>query len=488
MSKNIVRNLSFFSMAVMLMLAATLLLPSCNRHGYDDSIKLEFSTDTLMFDTVFTTVTSITRHFTVKNPGKEPVKLDIFLAGASGAGNSYYSINVNGRAGTEFHDVEIPGRDSIFVFVKVNINPTNQNTPYLITDSVVFYNTNRRQSVQLVAFGQDAHFIVADHGGSMPYKIVAHEHEVVHWTNDKPWVIYGWAAVDSLGKLIIDPGTRVYVHGGGIWVYRYGSIHVNGTVDQPVTIRGDHLEPFFDADYAQWDRILINEGTEDNLIENAIISHAAIGLEIDILEEFLGNKTVVNNTIIQNNKMYGVLGHAANLEMNNCQVSNNGQYSIAMHVGNYKLNHVTVSNFFSMPARKTPAVLLANYYEVPTINAAGEYGSIYMIGDVNLECNNSIIYGNRDGNEFAYSKSNDAALSYVFRNSIVRRDEMGASFVNCWDRDPKFVSNYGQDCNLQENSPAIDAGLTNLGILTDLKGRARNGTPDLGAYEYYPTR
>ena len=483
MIKNII---PLYGLAAMLLLATTFLFPGCNRHGFDDSVKLEFSTDTLMFDTVFTTVTSITRNFTVKNPSKNPVKLDILLAGAANTGQSYYSINVNGKAGTEFHDVEIPGRDSIFVFVKVNINPTNQNTPYLVTDSVVFFNTNRKQSVQLVAFGQDAHFIVADHGGSMPYKIVAHEHEVVHWTNDKPWVIYGWAAVDSLGKLIIDPGTRVYVHGGGIWVYRYGSIHVNGTVDHPVIIRGDHLEPFFDADYAQWDRILINEGTEDNLIENAIISHAAIGLEVDILEEFLGNKTVVNNTIIQNNKMYGVLGHAANLEMNNCQVSNNGNYSIAMHVGNYKLNHVTVSNFFATPARKTPAVLFSNYYDVTQINAAGEYETVYMIGDANLECNNSIIYGNLDEDEFATSKASDATLNYVFRNSIVLKEDFNSSFINCFNRDPLFISNYGQDCNLQENSPAIDAGFGGLGITTDLLGRARNGVPDIGAYEYYP--
>lgn len=483
MIKNII---PLYGLAAMLLLATTVLFPGCNRHGFDDSVKLEFSTDTLMFDTVFTTVTSITRNFTVKNPSKNPVKLDILLAGAANTGQSYYSINVNGKAGTEFHDVEIPGRDSIFVFVKVNINPTNQNTPYLVTDSVVFFNTNRKQSVQLVAFGQDAHFIVADHGGSMPYKIVAHEHEVVHWTNDKPWVIYGWAAVDSLGKLIIDPGTRVYVHGGGIWVYRYGSIHVNGTVDHPVVIRGDRLEPFFDADYAQWDRILINEGTEDNLIEHAVISNAAIGLEVDILEEFLGNKTIVNNTVIQNNKLYGVLGHAANLEMNNCQISNNGNYSIAMHVGNYTLNHVTVSNFFATPARKTPAVLFSNYYEVPHINAAGEYETVYMIGDANLECNNSIIYGNLDEDEFAVSKTSEAALNYVFRNSIVLKEEFNNSFINCFNRDPLFVSNYGQDCNLQESSPAINAGLSGLGITTDLLGRLRNGAPDIGAYEYYP--
>lgn len=458
----------------------------CNPHGYDDSAKLEFSTDTLMFDTVFTTVGSITRSFTVYNPSVDPVKLDIYLAGGD---HSYYSINVDGTAGCEFRGVEIAPHDSIFVFVKVNINPTNQDLPYLVTDSVMFCNESRRQAVQLVAFGQDAHFIVPDHNnGSMPYKIVAHAHEDIHWTNDKPWVIYGWAVVDSLGKLTIDPGTRVYVHkGGGIWVFRYGNINVNGTADQPVVIRGDRLEHFYDTDYAQWDRILINEGSSDNVINHAVITNASIGLEVSALEEYLGNKTTVNNTVIQNNYNFGVLGWAANLEMNNCQVSNNGQYSILMQIGDYKLNHVTVANYYSgTPARKTPAVMLSNYYKTTQVNAAGEYENVYMIGDANLECNNCIFYGNNDKNEFGISKLDDASLTYQLRNCLVKRENFDEHFINCLNLDPKFVSNYGQDYNLQENSPAIDAGLNGLGITTDILGRMRNGNPDLGAFEYYP--
>ena len=262
-------------------------------------MKLVFSTDTLMFDTVFTTLTSVTRSFTVFNPSKEPVKLDIFLAGG---GQSFYSINVDGVSGREFHEVEIPGHDSIFVFVKVNIDPGNQNNPFLVTDSVLFYNTNRRQAVQLVSFGQDAHYILPDHHNisSMPYCIVAHEHEHTHWTNDKPWVIYGWAVVDSLGKLTIDPGTRIYVHsGGGIWVYRYGNIQVNGTTDEPVYFAGDRRESFFSDDYAQWGYIWINEGRDDNIINNAVITNSATGIRLSSLLEYLNNKTIIQNTISQ---------------------------------------------------------------------------------------------------------------------------------------------------------------------------------------------
>lgn len=465
---------------VMLATVLALTMPGCHRNNNLDGVKLEFSADTVMFDTVFTTLTSSTRTFTVRNTTGSPVEVDIALAGGN---QSFYSINVDGVAGTEFRNVEIPAHDSIFVFVKVNIDPSNQNLPYLVTDSVMFYQKSRTQSVQLVACGQDAHFILPDHtGSSLHYCIIAHEHEHVHWTNDKPWVIYGWAVVDSLGKLTIDPGTKVYVHsGGGIWVYRYGNIHINGTLDEPVTITGDRLESFFANDYAQWEKIWINEGTGENLIENAIISNASIGLHLQALEEYTGNKTIINNSVIHNNKSTGILTMGANLEMNNCQISNNGQYSMALQVGDYTFNHVTVANYYTQSVRKTPAVALTNNFTV-----AEAIGNVTYLGDANAVFNNCIIYGALE-KEFATGTKSGAALNYTLHNCIVRADSIqNEHFIHCFNANPKFIATYGQNYNIEETSPAVDAGMTGLGITTDILGRQRNGIPDIGAYEYYP--
>ena len=473
---------TIYAMTVVVVLAFT--LPSCHRNNNADGVKLEFSADTVLFDTVFTTITSSTRSFTVHNTTGDPMVVDIVLAGGT---QSYYSINVDGVAGTKFRDVEIPAHDSIFVFVKVNINPTDQNLPYLVTDSVMFYQKGRTQSVQLVAFGQDAHFIVPDHtGGSLHYHIVAHEHEHVHWTNDKPWVIYGWAVVDSLGKLTIDPGTKVYVHnGGGIWVYRYGNIHINGTLDEPVILTGDRLEPLFANDYAQWNSLWINEGSEDNLIENAIISNSSYGIHLEALEEFTGNKTIINNSVIHNNQMMGVRAEGAVLEMNNCQVSNNGKYSLALMVGDFTLNHVTVANYFSQSSRQTPAVAVTNNFDKTEVVGDQAYPVTYL-GNANATFNNCIIYGTLD-NEFGTGKKEGAELNYTLRNCIVRKDSLNnGHFLNCFSQNPKFIATYGQNYNLQEDSPAIDAGMEGLGITTDILGRPRNGVPDIGAYEYYP--
>jgi len=469
---------------VFLAIALSFTVPSCQRNSNTDGVKLEFSSDTVMFDTVFTTITSSTRSFTVRNTTGSPAEVDIVLAGGK---QSYYSINVDGVAGTEFRNVEIPAHDSIFVFVKVNINPTDQSLPYLVSDSVMFYQKAHSQSVQLVAFGQDAHFIIPNAGSaSMPYRIIAHEHEHVHWTNDKPWVIYGWAVVDSLGKLTIDPGTKVYVHhGGGIWVYRYGNIHINGTLDEPVTITGDRLEPFFANDYAQWNALWINESSEDNLIENAIISNASYGIHLEALEEYTGNKTVINNSVIHNNQEMGIRAEGANLEMNNCQVSNNGKYSLALMVGDFTLNHVTVANYFTQSSRKTPAVALTNNFTKTEV-MDGEAFNLSYVGDANAVFNNCIIYGPLE-NEFATGTKEGAELNYTFRNCLVKKDSINNShFVNCINTNPKFIATYKQNYNIEESSPAVDAGMEGLGITTDILGRQRNGIPDIGAYEYYP--
>ena len=85
--KKLKDNLFVVLLLVPLMIGA-LSFSGCHHGEYDETVKLQFSTDTLMFDTVFTTVSSITRSFTVTNPSADPVKLDIYLAGGT---QSYYS-------------------------------------------------------------------------------------------------------------------------------------------------------------------------------------------------------------------------------------------------------------------------------------------------------------------------------------------------------------------------------------------------------------
>lgn len=452
-------------------------LCSCHKEEENANAKLEFSSNEVCFDTVFTTMGSITKCFTVRNTHSFAMKISVELAGGQ---QSPYSINVDGLAGTYFKDVEIAPHDSIFVHVKVNINPNDQSLPFIIKDSVIFRNGSNIQDVDLVAFGQNAHFIVADAGNSsLRYKIIAHEHETVHWTNDLPYVIYGgYAAVDSLGTLIIDPGTTIYFHSGaGIWVYRYGNIQAVGTTDEPITFRGDQLNSWYDKDFAQWDRIWINEGTIDNHFENCVIQNAFIGLQIESLTQRLSNKTILKNCIIKKTKNSGVLARNCKITAENCQISNNGNCSLQLQIGDFDLKHLTVANYYSQEARKNPAMYVSNLYSDGTYD---------FIGETNVTMINSIVYGMMEDEVAIYEyESGEAPIYTIFENCLVKKKAGTSSFINClYNRNPLFTNHSQEDYTLQSNSPAIDYGKTGLNITTDLKGNPRDEHPDLGAYEY----
>src|SRR5690606_8650681 len=78
---------------------------------------LEFSTDTVYFDTVFSAVGSATRRLLIRNPHKESIKIEqIQLAGGE---NSVFRLNIDGNPTNSLKELVIKGNDSAFVFVEV---------------------------------------------------------------------------------------------------------------------------------------------------------------------------------------------------------------------------------------------------------------------------------------------------------------------------------------------------------------------------------
>src|SRR6187431_853755 len=109
---------------------------SCTKEEFEEGRpELEFSEDTIIFDTVFTSVGSSTELFLIYNRGNKDVKLSSIRL-ATGE-NSNYRLNVDGVAGKSFTDVEIGSDDSIFVFVEVTVDPNNLTTPLIVSDSII---------------------------------------------------------------------------------------------------------------------------------------------------------------------------------------------------------------------------------------------------------------------------------------------------------------------------------------------------------------
>src|SRR6056297_907093 len=146
----------------LLFLAGVLVLFSqCRKDTFTDdpNAALTFSTDTVLFDTIFNTVGSTTSRLTVYNPNNRAVRVSSIAL--EGGGASQYRMNVNGLPGYNFTDIEIDGGDSIFVFVEVTVDPTDSLHPF-VEDKIAFMTNGNQQKVNLLAWGWDALFYTAN--------------------------------------------------------------------------------------------------------------------------------------------------------------------------------------------------------------------------------------------------------------------------------------------------------------------------------------
>lgn len=506
MSAKLIKNIS---VSLITLICIIVIASSCKKDDdfLSEPVSLAFSTDTIMFDTVFTTIGSTTAWLKVYNLERKPVKIDrIFLAGGQ---QSQFRVNIDGKPATSVTNYEIAAGDSIYIFVEVTVDPNNSNNPMIISDSIVFVNKNNIQDVKLVAWGQDAHFIVPNRKvGNIPYNIVAGKNETVVWTNDKPYVIYGYAVVDSTGLLRIDKGTRVHFHNNsGLWVYKGGSIKVDGTLDEPVIFQGDRLDPYYRDLPGQWDRIWLNEGSVDNEFNYAIIKNGFIGIQAEILDQPMGNKLILNNTIIENMSGRALFTRAYTVEATNCLFANTGDITVYLSTGgSYDFRHTTIANYWRYGgARQVPALVVANFEE--NISA----GTVYIGDLVKAYFGNSIIYGSNK-EEFVAIDKYGGAFNYMLDHCLIKTttntSQHPAHFNNCITRnqdlptyDPaeRIFKDYNNfDFRPDSLSVVVDYGsmqilneapvVPNNIILYDLKGdnRTEDLGPDLGAYEFIP--
>ena len=187
-----------------------ILLSACRKPDsyFQGNASLRFSVDTLVFDTVFTTVGSITKKIKVYNDLEEDLLINqINLAGS---GSSPFRLNIDGLQGDIASDVILRSRDSLYIFVETTIDPNNTNNPLIHTDSIVFITNGNMQDVDLVAWGQDAHFYYSNsyvvfvsndpqiQNDTLFYHSIS---EPTVWSNDKPHVIYGLVVIENGASL-----------------------------------------------------------------------------------------------------------------------------------------------------------------------------------------------------------------------------------------------------------------------------------------------
>jgi hypothetical protein len=450
--------------------------------------ELGFSSDTVTFDTVFTTLGSATLSFKIYNRGSSTLRIrSISLAGGE---QSFFHLNIDGESARSLHNVDVPPDDSLFIFVAVTVDPLNSDNPLVVKDSVLFDINGRLSNVKLIAYGQDVNLINGKIFGS------------VVWTRNKPYLVYNSMAVDTGSTLTIEAGTQIYFHKNSSMIV-WGRLLVNGTAEEPVVFQNDRLEEFYRVIAGQWGTIYIDPISTGNLINHAIIKNSVAGIQIGYPSDYNIPELELSNSIIQNVSFAGIYAFGAKITCYNTVIANcAGAATALLRGGSYRFLQCTVSNNGVLGASRTdPSVVVTNFFNNPEYDEAkGDYVYVMRTGDLTeATFSDCILYGNAN-HEFQLVNNQINQFNYKFDHCLVKASEDSIDVTDIshynaliFNKDPEFVNDsdrYHLDFSLDTLSPAKDSGDPQLPVIypfleNDITGfrRLTDGRPDLGAYE-----
>jgi len=438
----------------------------CKKNNFTSTGNLGFSLDTLVFDTVFTTIGSTTEQFKIYNNNSKTIIIDeVQLMGGT---NSPFRINLDGVSDITHESIELESNDSLFMFVEVTLDINTQNTPMVIEDSIRFKTNGLDQYVKLAVWGQDAYFYYNDTvQGS--------------WTSEKPHVIYGYALVDSAQSLNIEAGTNVHLHKNALLYINKGSLNINGFLDNEVVFQGDRLESLYDDVPGQYYGIYFNQA-KASTIDYAIIKNGTAGIHVFSSGAGpLSYALTIRNTKLFNHARYGLfLYDGASVKGENVISSRNGFHSLlVLNDSRFNFNHC---DFLGFGSAQSPAIGIRNYLNDPNETASISEGVLY----------NSIISGNLE-TEIVLDTIIDfpGQLNLDFQNCFIQsEEEYNDAFYqnNIWridldnSTDPQFNSISDMDYGFSSSS-ILNANGFATSVTTDILGNFRNNPPDIGAIE-----
>ena len=433
---------------------------------------LAFSADTVAFDTVITAQSTPTKQFMVYNRSKKMVNISSIKVAGNGRGRFY--INVDGMKGSEFHDVEVRGQDSIYVMVESNIDVTGTDEPVEATDRIDFVTNGVTQSVTLTAWGQDVNIVKGD-------TIKAD----TRLRAGKPYLVYDTLVVAQGATLTLDPGVTMLFHAkAGMKVE--GRLDARGTQEQPIALRGDRLDHVvgqinFDIMSGQWGGVqLYGPG---NVFEYVDIHSSSSGLVVMSSDPTVQSLYMLN-CVLHNSSSYGFMAFNAWVEAYGTEFSDAPKGVAYFEGGKLRCVNCTFANYYLFEAVDGANIILFDQDEEKT----------YQRLDAVLA--NCISYGlGYDINDVASSDKIVTTNIYFYNTLFKSSGEDDTHFFNnVWAGDPKFYvdrDNYVFDYRLNDESDAIgkaDRTFIPEAARYDRYGQDRfaREAVDLGAYVWVP--
>lgn len=466
--------------------------------------RLSFSTDTLSFDTVFTTIGSATKQFMVYNRNDEPLNIERIIQFSPAT--SGFRINVDGRKGDNFDNVRIAAKDSMYIFVEVTVNPTGKDQPLLVQDSIQFSYNSITQTVLLEACGQDVKLIKGGQTLSEDTRLTA----------ERPYLIYDSLMIDKGVTVQIEEGTTLYMHNKAKIIVD-GTLIAEGTKDKPIVFRGDRLDFIlddqlpYDRTPGQWEGIIFKKESFNNLFNNVIVRNGNNGITCEASDPEK-SKLKINNSQITNMDGNVLTAINSNIEATNSEFTNATIYVVQLSGGKYSFTHCTLANYISAKSRHSLAQNPEPSFTLRLLdNTADKYSEIGPYDLLQANFDNCIIDGSLGaGKEIEISMGTKAGLfrndnlKYHFNHCVVMADQIDSEnftdviFVKGKDdskmeyrmnggKTNKYMYDFRPD---KETTPGV--GKADLFVSqkypVDRNGvnRLTNDGPDIGAYEFVP--
>ena len=491
-------------------LSFVLCLTGCSEYKVSDdpSLRLVFSHDTVRFDTVFTAQGSATMQVKVYNRNSNALLINRVWMDEGNA----FRVNIDGETNlTQIRDLQLDGGDSLFLFVRVNIDTTKQNNPVLVTDNVHFHLSNEAtQTIHLQAYGQDVERIGKPGCGTTEFA------RAQTFTADKPYLLFDTVVVK--GKLTIQPGATLYMHQGAC-IIAYGNVSAKGTPEQTITICGDRLDRLFDSvPYrfagGAWDGIYLVDIQDKGQMAGFTCTYEFD--YTDILSGSVGlmcvsdrtngdlSQLTMNGCRIHNHSEFGLYLSHIDARVTNTEISNCASYCVYCDGGTHDFIHSTIASYFgytniriqSVSKEATAAVYINNLSKQAPKTNASFYNSIitgYLTNQLVVATPIDRYYpGTFVGN---YLKTDTLPMPHAADNAYWQKDDTAAVFVNDFYKYKEYVY---YNFHLDSVSPAIGIGeevstiktypdFADLPIDKDRDGQSRlNGRPDAGCYQRRP--
>ncbi|MFC4722097.1 right-handed parallel beta-helix repeat-containing protein [Geojedonia litorea] len=481
---------------------------------------LGFSKDTVYLDTVFSNIGSSTYNLKVYNKSNTDIVIPTVRLTQGQASN--YRLNVDGIPGKEFENVELLAKDSMYIFIETTIDIqalATSSTQFLYTDAIEFDSGANLQKVELVTLVKDAVFIYPNKDSVGIIETLSFDIDndgqaddtniqgrfltdsELTFTNEKPYVIYGYAAVDEGKTLTVQAGARVHFHANsGLLITNTASLIVNGALsnnqeelENEVIFEGDRLEPIFEDVPGQWGTIWLFNGSGNNQINYATIKNATVGILSDGNQNGPNNKLTISNSKIYNSSNFGILGRGTSILAENVVINKAGQSSFAgTYGGKYNFTHCTIANYWSSSFRQFPSLFLNNY-------VTDENNAVFTNDLTEANFNNCIIYGN-DNPELLLDEENGSAFNFKFTNCLIRFEDNSNHFTGpnynfndallyenvIFNQNPDFKEPFENELIIGADSAANNKGNTVFAnqVPFDILNVNRSAAPDLGAYQH----